>query len=201
VGLYELLMVFIHPAQVPVDPAAAFGEAGTAPRDGPRPTNWAWRNIADHDVRGRRCPVMTTDRIIKWSTALLVLGAAAVTAVASYQHAYDLVWAHGESGWTARMVQLTVDGLIYAQFDGDARLGAPKGTRSRAGAVAARPGHRGDALAANVAHGLGDRLSGAAVAACPAVADMPGPLAPGRRHRAARPAQADRAGRRDAPSP
>src|SRR5690242_17289867 len=54
------------------------------------------------------------DRIIWWSTAGAVLGVAAVAAVASYDHAYDLVWAHGESGWTARMVPLTVDGLIYA---------------------------------------------------------------------------------------
>src|SRR5215471_13765631 len=54
------------------------------------------------------------DRVIKWSTALAVLGVAAVAAVASYEHAYDLVRAHGESGWTARMVPLTVDGLIYA---------------------------------------------------------------------------------------
>jgi hypothetical protein len=43
-----------------------------------------------------------------------VLGVAAVAAVASYEHAYDLVRAHGESGWAARMVPLTVDGLIYA---------------------------------------------------------------------------------------
>lgn len=43
------------------------------------------------------------ERIIRWSTA-----------VASYEHAYDLVRAHGESGWTAHMVPLTVDGLIYA---------------------------------------------------------------------------------------
>lgn len=57
---------------------------------------------------------MTADRIIRWSTALAVLGVAAVAAAASYQHAYDLVWAHGESGWTAHMVPLTVDGLIYA---------------------------------------------------------------------------------------
>jgi len=34
--------------------------------------------------------------------------------VASYDHAYDLVRAHGESGWTAHMVPLWVDGLIYA---------------------------------------------------------------------------------------
>lgn len=51
------------------------------------------------------------DRVNRWSTAL---GVAAVAAVASYGHAYDLVRARGESGWTARMVPLTVDGLIYA---------------------------------------------------------------------------------------
>jgi Protein of unknown function (DUF2637) len=54
------------------------------------------------------------DRIITWSTAFAVLGVAAAAAVASYEQAYDLVRAHGESGWTARMVPLTVDGLIYA---------------------------------------------------------------------------------------
>jgi hypothetical protein len=37
------------------------------------------------------------DRIISWSTALAVLGVAAVAAVASYEHAYDLVRAHGET--------------------------------------------------------------------------------------------------------
>ena len=43
-----------------------------------------------------------------------VLGVAAVAAVASYQHAYELVQMHGETGWAAHMVPLTVDGLIYA---------------------------------------------------------------------------------------
>jgi hypothetical protein len=43
-----------------------------------------------------------------------VVGVAAVAAVASYEHAYDLVRLHGEAGWTARLVPLTVDGLIYA---------------------------------------------------------------------------------------
>ena len=54
------------------------------------------------------------DRVIRWSTALAVLGVAVVAAGASYEHAYDLVRAHGESGWTAHLVPLTVDGLIYA---------------------------------------------------------------------------------------
>ena len=57
---------------------------------------------------------MTAERVIRWSTASAVLGVAAVAAVASYEHAYDLVRMHGETGWTARMVPLTVDGLIYA---------------------------------------------------------------------------------------
>lgn len=56
----------------------------------------------------------SADRIIRWSTAVAVVGVAAVAAVASYEHAYELVRAHGEAGWTARLVQLTVDGLIYA---------------------------------------------------------------------------------------
>ena len=46
----------------------------------------------------------------RWS----VVGVAAVAAVASYEHAYALVRAHGEAGWTGRLVPLTVDGLIYA---------------------------------------------------------------------------------------
>ena len=54
------------------------------------------------------------DRVIRWTTAGAVLGVAAVAAVASYEHAYALVRAHGEVGWTGRLVPLTVDGLIYA---------------------------------------------------------------------------------------
>jgi Protein of unknown function (DUF2637) len=54
------------------------------------------------------------DRVIRWSTAFAVLGVAAVAAVASYEHAYDLVRPHGEVGWPAHLIPLTVDGLIYA---------------------------------------------------------------------------------------
>ena len=43
-----------------------------------------------------------------------VIGVAAVAAVAFYEHGYALVQAHGEAGWTARLVQFTVDGLTYA---------------------------------------------------------------------------------------
>lgn len=39
---------------------------------------------------------------------------AAVAALESYEHAYALVRAHGEAGWTASLVPFTVDGLTYA---------------------------------------------------------------------------------------
>jgi hypothetical protein len=105
-------------------------------------------------------------RIIRWSTALAVLGVAVVAAVASYEHAYDLVRAHGESGWTARLVPLTVDGLIYASsmvMLDSARRATPVPALARwllGVGIAAT-------LAANVAHGLGHGLTGAAVAAWP----------------------------------
>ena len=109
------------------------------------------------------------DRVIKWSTAGAVVGVAAVAAVASYEHAYDLVRAHGESGWMARMVPLTVDGLIYASsmvMLDPARRKAPVPALARwllGLGIAAT-------LAANVAHGLGHGPVGAEVAAWPAVA-------------------------------
>jgi hypothetical protein len=39
-----------------------------------------------------------TEHVIRWSTADAVVGVAAVAAVASYEHAYALVRAHGEAG-------------------------------------------------------------------------------------------------------
>jgi hypothetical protein len=112
---------------------------------------------------------MTTGQIIRWSTAGAVVGVAAVAAVASYEHAYALVRAHGETGWIGRLVPLTVDGLIYASsmvMLDSARREAPVPALARwllGLGIAAT-------LAANVAHGLGHGPAGAAVAAWPAVA-------------------------------
>ena len=109
------------------------------------------------------------DRVIRWSTAGAVVGVAAVAAVASYEHAYDLVRAHGEAGWTARLVPLTVDRLVYASsmvMLDSARRGMPVPALARwllGLGIAAT-------LAANVAHGLGQGPVGAAVASWPAVA-------------------------------
>ena len=109
------------------------------------------------------------DRLIRWTTALAVVGVAAVAAVASYEHAYALVRAHGEVGSTGRVVPLTVDGLIYASsmvMLDSARRGTPVPILARwllGLGIAAT-------LAANVAHGLGHGPVGAAVAAWPAIA-------------------------------
>jgi hypothetical protein len=112
---------------------------------------------------------MAADRVIRWTTAVAVIGVAAVAAVASYEHAYGLVRAHGEAGWTARLVPLTVDGVIYASsmvMLDCARRKVPVPALARwllgLGITAT--------LAANVAHGLGHGLAGAVVAAWPAVA-------------------------------
>jgi len=47
-------------------------------------------------------------------TMLLAVIGVAVVAAVSYEHADALVRAHRETGWTARLIPLTVDGLIYA---------------------------------------------------------------------------------------
>jgi nucleotide-binding universal stress UspA family protein len=79
------------------------------------------------------------------------------------------VRAHGETGWTGRLVPLTVDGLIYASsvvmLDSARRkVPVPALARRLVGLGIAAT------LAANVAHRLGHDLTGAVVAAWPAVA-------------------------------
>jgi hypothetical protein len=113
--------------------------------------------------------VTGTDTAIRWSTAAAVIGVAVVAAVVSYEHAYDLVHGHGETGWTAHLIPLTVDGLIWASsmvMLDSARRGVrvPALARWLLGLGIAAT------LAANVAHGFGHGPVGAAVAAWPAVA-------------------------------
>src|SRR5690606_4768417 len=102
-------------------------------------------------------------------TAVAVLCVATVAAVVSYDHAYALVRTYGEDGWTARLVPLTVDGLIYASsmvllHSARRRLPVPPLARWLLGVGTAAT------LAANAAHGLGHGPVGAVVAAWPAVA-------------------------------
>ena len=125
-------------------------------------------DVATHDAPCRRAMV-GTDKAIRWSTAAAVIGVAVVAAVVSYEHAYALVHAHGETGWTAHLIPLTVDGLIWASsmvmLDSVRRgVRVPALARWLLGLGIAAT------LAANVAHGLGHGPIGATVAAWPAVA-------------------------------
>ncbi|MEV5706016.1 DUF2637 domain-containing protein [Actinoallomurus sp. NPDC052274] len=109
------------------------------------------------------------DRVIRATTALAVIGVAAVAAVISYRHAYELVRSHGESGTTARLVPLTVDGLIWAAsmvvLDANRRTRAvpPLALWSLGVGIVATIG-------ANLAHGVGHGPIGALVSAWPALA-------------------------------
>ncbi len=109
------------------------------------------------------------DRLIRITTALAVATVAAMAAVISYRHAYELVSTHGETGVTARLVPFTVDGLILAAsmliLDANRRNQAVPALARwclSAGIVAT--------IGANLAHGLGHGPIGALVSAWPALA-------------------------------
>jgi hypothetical protein len=110
-----------------------------------------------------------TDRLIRLTTALAVVAVASVAAIISYQHAYELIRTHGESGLTARLLPFTVDGLIWAAsmvvLDASRRnQRVPRLALWSLGAgIVATVG-------ANLAHGLGHGLIGALVSAWPALA-------------------------------
>jgi hypothetical protein len=70
-----------------------------------------------HPPVGDYPPVPLTsgvDRAIRLSTAAAVLAVAGIAAFVSYVHAYAVVRAHGETGFTARLEPATIDGLVYA---------------------------------------------------------------------------------------
>ena len=110
-----------------------------------------------------------TGRLIRITTALAVVAVAGVAAIISYQHAYELVRSHGESGATARLAPFTVDGLILAasmvMLDASRRSQrVPRlaGWSLAVGIVAT--------VGANLAHGVVHGPIGALVSAWPAVA-------------------------------
>jgi hypothetical protein len=109
-----------------------------------------------------------TDRLIRITTTVAVVAVAGVAAIISYQHAYELITSHGETGVTAHLLPFTVDGLIWAA--------------SMVVLDASRQHHRVPPLAkwslavgivatigANLAHGLNDGPIGALVSAWPAL--------------------------------
>ena len=110
-----------------------------------------------------------TDRLIRITTALAVTAVAVVAAVISYQHAYELVRSHGESGMTARLLPFTVDGLIWA-----ASMVVLDASRRRQPvprlAVWSLGARIVATVGANLAHGVGHGPVGALVSSWPALA-------------------------------
>ncbi|MEU9018576.1 DUF2637 domain-containing protein [Actinomadura sp. NPDC048394] len=109
------------------------------------------------------------DRLTQATTAFAVIAVAGVAAVISYQHILELTRSHGEDGLTARLVPVTVDGLIWAA----SMVVLDAGRRSRpapalawwslaAGIVAT--------VGANVVHGAAHGVIGALISAWPALA-------------------------------
>lgn len=112
---------------------------------------------------------MTGERGIRSLTAVVVLAVAAFAAIVSYSHIYDLGTAHGQSGTAARLLPLSVDGLIVAAslvMLHEARAARPAPVLARLmlalGVLAT--------VAANVAFGARFGALGAVVSAWPAVA-------------------------------
>jgi hypothetical protein len=109
------------------------------------------------------------DRVIRFVTAAVVCAVAAFAAVVSYSHIYGLGRVHGQDGTAARLLPLSVDGLILAAslvLLHEARNGrdAPRLARFMLWlGIAATIG-------ANIAYGAGYGLLGALISAWPAVA-------------------------------
>ena len=107
------------------------------------------------------------DRSIRLSTAAAVLAVAGIAAYVSYWHAYAVVRAYGETGITARLEPVTVDGLVYASsvvilYAARHRVPVPWLARWLLGLGIAAT------LAANMAQGWSHGPVGAVVAAWPA---------------------------------
>jgi hypothetical protein len=112
---------------------------------------------------------VTGDRVIRFTTAAVVCAVAAFAAVVSYSHIYGLGRAHGQDGTAARLLPLSVDGLILAAslvLLHEARNGrdAPGLARFMLWLGI------GATIGANVTYGAGYGLLGALISAWPAVA-------------------------------
>ena len=112
---------------------------------------------------------MSGDRVIRFATAAVVCAVAAFAAVVSYSHIYGLGRAHGQDGTAARLLPLSVDGLILAAslvLLHEARNGrdAPRLARFMLWLGI------GATIGANIADGAGYGLLGALISAWPAVA-------------------------------
>jgi hypothetical protein len=126
-------------------------------------------SLAPHGKKSLPSRTAGGDAVIRVLAAVVVVGVAAFAAVVSYSHIFDLGVHHGQSGTAARLLPLSVDGLIAAAslvMLHAARNQLPVPWLARiclAGGV-------GATVAANVAYGLPFGWLAAVVSAWPAVA-------------------------------
>jgi len=109
------------------------------------------------------------DRLIRAATAAVVCAVAAFAAVVSYSHIYDLGRSHGQTGTAARLLPLSVDGLILAAslvLLHEARNGRDAPGLARLMLWLGI----GATVGANIAYGAQSGLLGAVISAWPAVA-------------------------------
>lgn len=112
---------------------------------------------------------MTGDKLIRVSTAAVVTCVAGFAAIVSYSHIYDLGRLHGQAGTAARLLPLSVDGLILAAslvLLHEARNNRPAPTLARAMLWLGV----GATVGANAAYGYPFHGLGVLVSTWPAVA-------------------------------
>jgi hypothetical protein len=102
------------------------------------------------------------DRLIKVTAALAVPAVAAVAAVISYRHSYELITTHGETGLTAGLLLFTVDGLILA-----ASMLIFDASRRHQPVPPLADWYLGAGIGDNLAYGLGHGPIGAGASAYP----------------------------------
>lgn len=112
---------------------------------------------------------MSGDRVIRVATAAVVCAVAGFAAVVSYSHIYGLGRTHGQDGTAARLLPLSVDGLILSAslvLLHEARNGRDAPGLARLMLWLGI----GATVGANIAYGAGYGLLGALISAWPAVA-------------------------------
>jgi hypothetical protein len=125
-------------------------------------------NPPPYSEQHRGSPV-SGDRFIRLATAAVVCAVAGFAAAVSYSHIYGLGRAHGQDGTAARLLPLSVDGLILAAslvllHEARNDRDAPRLARLMLWLGI------GATIGANIAYGAGYGLLGAAISAWPAVA-------------------------------
>jgi hypothetical protein len=135
------------------------GPAARWPREGAPPEK-KWRLPRWHP---------DGDKLIRGIAATAVLTVAVIAAVVSYSHIFDLAYAHHEFGTAARLLPVSVDGLI-ASASLALLHAARKGIGAPAIAYLMLWLGVGATVAANVGYGLPYGWLAAVIAAWPAVA-------------------------------